>query len=703
MFFTQEDFRKIEKWLNQRTIKDTDFNKADPLSNSDIVPIIQDRANKITTVKQFIEAVENSDLVDFVNVTTLINKGSLTLSQAINAVPSNKRKLGLAITFHSEKGNWVIYQFNGAHINQWNSPNCWRSIIDNILEELVLLHPDEEDTTEVIEDGKSFVKFKDRNHTEEFTPKGMVILRRNVTGTTACSVDDQDHLINPLTQEMVADQDTIYVIRYEFDLQGKTINLPPNCTLKFDGGTLNNGTINCNNTSILGAFSFNTTGNANYIGNYAVGQVMAFYETRKVLKWYDGTEWKLLLDITDYNNILDRISAVVQQHNKDVEALNKKIKDCNDSISALSETVNTLSESVDSRFEATNKTVESNSKGITDLAEEIKKLRESQKTLKDTIDGLTDKLKETVDSYIEEYIESNEIGTTSITINDTTYNVDENHNITVPSISADQLKGKLIIQTNAGDILGTFDGSENVTATLPEVQQVEAGEPIVNKPLTIKSSSNNILATYTGEVEKEVTLPAPAKITFKGIGDTDIEYNGVNPLTVNLSSINSSSSNEGIRDLSPVKILWSGVISVDSSGVIAQSTTANWGGLFEPVVSRTGVRVDFSLNYRGSSNFITGFNIVSGIPVIGKLSGIPGTGVSEGNINGPSTFITCVPNGTGLSMIAYCKNDSNQRSFGNQGFYSGSATSKEPAMLVKSFFLTVIGTVNFAPGIITNN
>lgn len=46
-----------------------------------------------------------------------------------------------------------------------------------------------------------------------------------------------------LTQQMMACEDYKYVIRWDFDLGGKTILVPENCILEFDGGTLRNGTI----------------------------------------------------------------------------------------------------------------------------------------------------------------------------------------------------------------------------------------------------------------------------------------------------------------------------------------------------------------------------------------------------------------------------------------------------------------------------
>ena len=47
MFFTQEDYKKIEQWLSRNAIKDTEFNNSVlPLKGNEEVTIIQDGHNK---------------------------------------------------------------------------------------------------------------------------------------------------------------------------------------------------------------------------------------------------------------------------------------------------------------------------------------------------------------------------------------------------------------------------------------------------------------------------------------------------------------------------------------------------------------------------------------------------------------------------------------------------------------------------------
>lgn len=98
---------------------------------------------------------------------------------------------------------------------------------------------DDEDIESVGQDLK-VLKFADRAYNPGIhVGMGYKILRRNI-------IDGK----NTLTQEMVNQPHTIYVIQYDFDLDSTQIAIPENCILKFDGGSLINGIVNCDNTVI---------------------------------------------------------------------------------------------------------------------------------------------------------------------------------------------------------------------------------------------------------------------------------------------------------------------------------------------------------------------------------------------------------------------------------------------------------------------
>lgn len=77
----------------------------------------------------------------------------------------------------------------------------------------------------------------------EFSGKGYKVLEKNIQ--TVGGVKK-----NILTAIMLSEANTIYEIRYDFDLNGETIEMKEGCTLKFEGGSLNNGKIIFNGTFI---------------------------------------------------------------------------------------------------------------------------------------------------------------------------------------------------------------------------------------------------------------------------------------------------------------------------------------------------------------------------------------------------------------------------------------------------------------------
>lgn len=350
MFFTQEDYRNIEKWLQTRAVKDTDLKESDPLLGKEEIAIIQDGKNKRTSLKQLVSVV----IHDFLNVTTLSNMCNLSLEDAVALVPPEKRKLGLAITYRTIKGNWVIMQFTGTSVNQWSMLSNWQNIVEANLEELHNVYADEEDITADVIDGKSYLKLKDRHHnTDNFVDKGLIILRRNYTGTNACSVDDEDHIINILTQDMIGEASTIYVVQYNFDLQGENLSLPKDCVLLFKGGSINNGSLTLNNTSVLGAAEYSEMGNAIFLGSFNTGQVMTFAENeRQLLKWYDGRNWVLVLDTTDQNTINAQITNLAKKHDTDLSSIEQsfttRLNSISTSVAANRESINSISSNMDS-------------------------------------------------------------------------------------------------------------------------------------------------------------------------------------------------------------------------------------------------------------------------------------------------------------------------------------------------------------------
>jgi hypothetical protein len=85
------------------------------------------------------------------------------------------------------------------------------------------------------------LKFADKEYNpSKYSGLGRKILRKRIVNNR-----------NILLQTDFDSSDTIYVIQYEFDLQGKTITIPNNSILSFEGGKFVNGDIVLNDTMIL--------------------------------------------------------------------------------------------------------------------------------------------------------------------------------------------------------------------------------------------------------------------------------------------------------------------------------------------------------------------------------------------------------------------------------------------------------------------
>ena len=93
---------------------------------------------------------------------------------------------------------------------------------------------DDEDLVSVDKgENLSVLKFADRAYNlETHIGMGYKILRRNI-------IDGK----NILTQDMINQSHTIYMIQYDFDLDGATIKIPEGCILDFQGGSIVNGKV----------------------------------------------------------------------------------------------------------------------------------------------------------------------------------------------------------------------------------------------------------------------------------------------------------------------------------------------------------------------------------------------------------------------------------------------------------------------------
>lgn len=319
MFFTQEDYKKIEEWLSRNAVRDTEFNEAvQPFEGNEIISFVQNGHNTKAYLKDFVNQLFLLGIPDFVNITEKFDESNISLSRAIQLIPYKSRKIGQVITFLNEEGVWKIYQFKGKEGNQWNEESLWVDLINDIASKIAIL-ADEEDITTVEENGANVFKFKDRTYNpDNFSGKGYKILRKNI-------VDGK----NVLTQEMINEANTVYEIRYDFDLNNETIAIQEGCTLKFEGGSLNNGTIIGNNTYVLlysNCINVSSNGNFKNINNIVFSNVEELVSANNLLSGFkvsvlgyyekeDGGDAQYIIKIKEESDIVDKGSIIELNNN----------------------------------------------------------------------------------------------------------------------------------------------------------------------------------------------------------------------------------------------------------------------------------------------------------------------------------------------------------------------------------------------------
>lgn len=253
MYFTREDIFKIHHGLSKYAVRDSEFPTAKtPINNNDVITMIQEGKNVKIRIIDFLEQLHLISQDDFLNVTVKFDETALSITQAARLVPVRSRKIGLVITFENERGKWEIWQYNSHNLTQWNNPEAWENVK---VPHSSIGAPDEEDLTLVEKNERSIVKFKDKDYSPvDYSGLGKKYLRKNVVSVK----DPETELMvykNLLTQRMLNKENTIYIIQYDYDLNGQTITVPKNCILDFRGGKISNGNIIFENSLLSGIVS----------------------------------------------------------------------------------------------------------------------------------------------------------------------------------------------------------------------------------------------------------------------------------------------------------------------------------------------------------------------------------------------------------------------------------------------------------------
>lgn len=239
-----------------------------------------------------------------------------------NSIDESIRRKGLWVTYlPTGEQDYVTEVYIGNEesiLNNWADNSNWKKILNvdynstvegkipngiitmeklsPALQELlkqnnnIINYPDDED----LQADYGYLQFKDRKYNPDLASgKGYKILRKNWLGVN-----------NVLTQDMINEENTIYVIRYDFDLNGKEITIPEGCILQFEGGSLSNGVLNCINTR------FNNEDDCVFINIIFKGVCLNTYANSK---WFNliGDDISVDIPLVNEHKTLELISSFI--------------------------------------------------------------------------------------------------------------------------------------------------------------------------------------------------------------------------------------------------------------------------------------------------------------------------------------------------------------------------------------------------------
>ena len=288
MYFTKDDILKIQQALAQLGVKDSELQETSLPKWNDYITIVQDGKNKKVSVQKFLNQFVNES---FINLTAKYDTSYVSIEEAIKDVPITQRKKGLLISFIDNNKEWKLYQFKGE-LSQFNNYTLWDDVFS--LEKYVVnsVLPDEEDITITDKDsnGNSKLKFKDKKYDPStYSGMGYKILRKNIVRRV--NDDGTISYINYLCSNDFPDSNTIYEIKYDFNLDEDGLYLPDNCVLFYNGGSITNGPI-IGNAQIIGIQS-----NSRIKGTTAqrpdnIAEGFQYYDTTLHEPiWWNGTQW----------------------------------------------------------------------------------------------------------------------------------------------------------------------------------------------------------------------------------------------------------------------------------------------------------------------------------------------------------------------------------------------------------------------------
>lgn len=125
---------------------------------------------------------------------------------------------------------------------------------------------------------------------------------------------------NKTFEEQLTQTNTIYEIRYDFDLNNQVITIPDNCVLKFEGGCLKNGKLEINNTYIKSSNS-KIFKNIQVVGSSSSNIKASWWDT---FDYNNEKQTEIFKSILNINSERINIDADFHLVNPNIEVTNKE-------------------------------------------------------------------------------------------------------------------------------------------------------------------------------------------------------------------------------------------------------------------------------------------------------------------------------------------------------------------------------------------
>ena len=210
-----------------------------------------------------------------------------------NLLPKDMRRKGIMISYRNMDNNvvtetnidesestsdnwgldkyWAVYSISldqiikviEDYIDQFFD-DALKEQLESLITEVVKLNPDDLD-----KNSDNQIQLADRDSTNGM---GYVILRKNKT-----------------LAEQVTKENTIYEIRYDYDLDGGEVTIPEGCVLDFQGGSFSNGVIIGNRTDIKEANRSLIFSNIKIQGTWKVANIYSEWFNLSTEINYDNT------------------------------------------------------------------------------------------------------------------------------------------------------------------------------------------------------------------------------------------------------------------------------------------------------------------------------------------------------------------------------------------------------------------------------